>query len=447
MENAKSISLEEEESFRSDYLKSEKNSVVRHSLALNEFNQSFCSNDSASDNQFTFSVEHKTLPVTNQKKSGRCWIFSASNILREIIAKKAGIESMFEISQNFIAFYDKLEKSNFVMESVIDMIDKEPSDRKLMFVLQNGVGDGGQWDMYVNLVKKYGVCPKADMVETFQSSNTAESNSLLNSSLKKFAFEAQKLYKGGKSHSDIEKLKGEYLEKIYILLTDCYGVPPKSFDFEYKDSRGIYHIERMLNPKSFFDKYIGSAIDEYVSVINAPTKDKPYDKTYTIEYLGNVVGGKRVTHLNLRLARFKELIVSQLKGGDLVWFGADVSKYRAKQEGVWSDKSFDFKTPFGLDHRFEKAGMLDYFSSAMNHAMVLTGFDEKDGKIIRWKIENSWGEENGNKGFYIMSDSFFDSYVYQAAILRKYLSEEEKSALTAEPKLLEPWDPFGTLAD
>ncbi len=447
MKNPISISSSCLEGMEKDYSSSKKNTVIRHALSNSDLNTVCRSLDNEGDNQFTFSIDLKTLPVTNQKKSGRCWIFSASNLLREMIAKKAHIKDMFEISQNYIAFYDKLEKCNFVMESIIDLIDENPSDRKLDFILQNGVGDGGQWDMYVNLVKKYGVCPKASMVETNQSNFTMQSTSLINSSLRKFAAEAQKSYKADKDINKVEALKSEYLDKFYALLTSCFGVPPTKFDFEYVDEKGKYHIEKGYTPKSFFAKYIGDEIDDYVSVINAPTADKPFFKTYNIEYLGNVVGGKEVTHLNLPMERVKELIVKQLEAGDLVWFGSDVSKYGVRPEGYWDDKSYDFITPFGLDHKFDKADMLDYHSSSMNHAMVLTGVDIKEGKAIRWKVENSWGDELGSKGYFIMSDSFFDAYVYQAAIRKEFLSEKELAALKEKPVLLAPWDPFGTLAD
>jgi bleomycin hydrolase len=429
------------------YLQSEKDTVLRHALAVNKMSDTVTSLDGAKDNAFTFSLDLKTLPVTNQLHSGRCWIFSASNLLREMIAKKAGIKDMFEISQNYISFYDKLEKINFTLEAVISLLGNKPDERKLMFVLQNGVGDGGQWDMFVAIVKKYGVCPKAAFPETAQSNETRDSNTLINASIRKFAAEAQALYKQKGTLAEVRKLKEEYLVKLYALLTDSFGVPPEKFDFEYTDKDGIYHIEKDLTPESFFEEYIGASIDDYVSVINAPTADKPYNQTYQIELLGNVIGGKSVTHLNVSLDRFKEMIVSQLKDKELVWFGSDVSYFGKRDSGLWDDRTFDYQTAFGLSEIFSKKDMLDYHAAAMNHAMVLTGLDEKDGQIVRWKIENSWGEANGIKGMFMMSASFFDAFAFQAAILKKYLTVEELKALQKKPVLLPPWDPFGTLAD
>ena len=443
----KNLSLEQLQAQREDYLKDEKLAVVRHALSNTTFNNVFMSKDVGNDVDFTFSIEVPTLPVTNQMRSGRCWIFSASNVLREIIAKKCNIKGQFEISQNFIAYYDKLEKYNYHAEGIIELLLKGAphDDRKVAFLLA-GVGDGGQWQMFVELVKKYGICPKANFVETAQSSETMGSSRLCNSALRKFAADAYHSYEKDKNIEKLYELKAEYNKKIFNILTSSFGVPPQKFDFEYVDKDDKYHIEKDLTPKAFFDKYIGEQIDEFVSIIHAPTKDKEYGKTYSIEYVGNVVGGKPVTHLNVEFDRIEELIINTLKEGEIVWFGSDVGKFGDRENGVWDDNSFDYVTPFGVNQVFDKADMLDFYQSAMGHAMCITGVDIKDSRPIRWKIENSWGN-SGKDGFYLMSDSFFRSFVYQVAIRKKYLSEQELKALEQKPELLPPWDPFGTLAE
>ena len=443
----KAISYEDLSSYSKFYSSDKRSAVLRHALSKSELNNVISSLDAPSNLNFNFSIEVKTMPVTSQKRSGRCWIFSACNVLRESIAKKLGIKDMFEISQNYISYYDKFEKINFVMEGVISLLDEEISSRKNQFLLSSGVGDGGQWGMFVDLVKKYGIVPKSVFPETAQSEMTFPSNKIINASIRKFAYEARKIYNESHNIDSIYELKGEYLQKFYSLLTSCFGVPPAKFDFEYTDSQGKYHIEKDITPKQFFDKYVGDEIDEYVSLINAPTSDKDYYQTYQIELLGNVVGGKGVTHLNIPMERMKELIISQLQNGEIVWFGSDVSNYGDRVCGVWDDKVLDYSSAFDLDVKFDKAAMLDFYHSSMNHAMVITGVDIIEGKPTRWKIENSWGSEAGNKGYYIMSDSFFDLFVYQAAIKEKYLSDDEKKALKGDSILLAPWDPFGTLAD
>lgn len=188
-------------------------------------------------------------------------------------------------------------------------------------------------------------------------------------------------------------------------------------------------------------------LDEYVSIINAPTKDKPFNKSFTVKYLGNVAGGKKVTHLNLPMERMKELIIAQLKDNQIVWFGSDVSSYGDRPNGVWDDGLFDFKSLLDLDYKMDKGESLDYRASAMNHAMCITGVAIRDGKPTKWKIENSWGELNGKNGYYIMSDTWFNQYTYQAVVNKKYLTKEELDAYNAEPIELKPWDPMGSLAD
>lgn len=445
----KSIELDFLSKISKDYQSDKKHKIVRHALSSTAMNTVCTSLDKSEGTNFTFSIDIKTLPVCNQKHSGRCWIFSASTILREIINKKLNVKDQFEISQNFISYYDKLEKYNFYLQKVIELVNsgEKKDGRKMHFLLSSGVSDGGQWDMYISLIKKYGVCPKACFPETEQSNNTMFSSKLCNSALRKFASEIYQYKEEGKSEEDMLKLKEEYLTKIHALLTDCFGLPPKKFDYEYVDKDEVYHIEKNLTPLSFFNKYVGEEIDEYVSIINAPTKDKKYNQTYNIELVGNVIGGKDITHLNVSYERLEELIINQLKDGEIVWFGSDVSYYGNRNNGSWDISSYDYQTPFSLDFKYDKALMLESYNSAMNHAMVITGVNLIDDKPTRWKIENSWGDDIGHKGYFTISEEWFKYFTYQAAIKKKYLNDEELKALEKEPVLLPPWDPFGTLAD
>ena len=433
---------------REKYLQDPKNDVLRHALSATTFNDVFKSLDKAEDTQFVFSIDVPTLPVTNQKRSGRCWIFSASNVLREIIAKKCNIKGQFEISQNYIAYFDKIEKFNYFAQSLIELAEQgaKHDDRKVAFLLA-GVGDGGQWQMFVNLVKKYGIVPKSAFVETQQSSETMGSSQLCNAALREFASKAFKSWQTNKDHDKLMKLKEEFVDKIFNILTCSFGLPPQSFDFEYVDKNDKYHIEAGLTPLEFFNKYIGDDIDDFVSLIHGPTKDKKYNQTYSIEYVNNVLGGKPVTHINISFDRMEKAIISQLKDGEIVWFGSDVGKFGDRENGIWDTNAFDYRTPFGVDKVFDKADMLDFYQAAMNHAMCIVGVDLKKGKPVRWKIENSWGSESGNAGIYIMSEPFFRAFTFQAAVRKKYLLKEELEALEKAPKLLPPWDPFGTLAD
>ena len=430
--------------FENDFNSSKANKVAARAAQENGIFKASQNLQTKIDLDPTFSIEIDTGKVANQKQSGRCWMFSALNTMRHSIQENFKIKD-FELSQNYTNFWDKFEKSNWFFENVIATADKDLGDRKVAFLFATPQQDGGQWDMLSGIIEKYGIVPKSAMVETFQSSSTRESDMLINATIRQFAAKVSKLYEENKL-DEIKKEKERILQLSYNLLSNCFGVPPEKFDLEYVDKDENYHLERNLTPIEFFNKFIGSKIDEYQSVTNAPTKDKMFNKTFTVKYLGNVIEGKKVIHLNLEMKRLKELIISQLKNGEPVWFGSDVAFYRDRQRGIWDDNAFDYLSTFNLDLKTNKSDMLDYFISAMGHAMVITGVNLVDGKPTKWKIENSWGADNGFDGYYIMSDSFFDSFVYQAVILKKYLNEKELEALKEEPIELDPWDPMGTLA-
>ena len=392
-----------------------------------------------------FSLEIETLEVTNQQSSGRCWLFAALNVLRERIAKEKNLEA-FELSQSYLAFWDKFERCNYFLESMLETAGLPTDDRTVAHILSTGVHDGGQWDMFVNVVRKYGVVPKDVFDETYQSSHTAAMNRVLNQSLKACAVRLRAMAAAGEDEDALQAEKESMLGRIYGFLCSCYGEPPASFDFEYVDKDKAYHIEKGLTPLGFCAKYVGDLLDRTVSIIHAPTQDKPYHKTYTVRFLGNVVGGGDVRHLNLTLDEFKGAILRQLEAGKVVWFGSDVGKYGERTLGLWDDGSYDYELLTGLELGLSKADGLDYGFSAMNHAMVITGVNLESGRPTRWKIENSWGDKNGQKGYYVCSDSWFDRFVYQAAVEREYLGDLAPLA-DQTPVVLAPWDPMGTLAD
>lgn len=439
----KSVAIEKIKKYNENYLKNEKNKIMQNVLFENEITQSVRVHDQVKYDQHKFTIDIPTMRCTNQKSSGRCWIFAALNVLRELVAKKCGIDD-FELSQNYVAFFDKFEKINFLLEAILELKDVNYDDRTLSHLLSIGVQDGGQWDMFVSIIKKYGLAPKMAMEETFQSSNTRSMNYVINVTIRKFAAFVQK---NAKDEKLIEEEKEKVLAKLYEFLCIGFGRPVEKFDFEYVDKEKKYHLDEDLTPKSFMEKYVGNILDDYVSVINAPTLDKPFNEMYTVKYLGNVIGGNEIRYLNLPIEEFKELCLKQLKDNEVVWFGSDCGKFGDRIEGVWDDKAFDYKTAFDLDLDVNKGDMLDYHISAMNHAMVITGVAFKGENVTKWKIENSWGTDRANAGYYLMSDSWFDRFVFQAVINKKYLSKEQLNLLKKDPIKLEPWDPMGTLAD
>lgn len=426
--------------FASDYASNSLNKVARHALQNNDINSAADVMEASGALKNRFSIDIKTLPVANQKQSGRCWIFSGLNVLREITANKLNLEA-FEFSQNYTAFYDKLEKANFYLETVIELRDKPWDDRTLFFVNQLAIQDGGQWDMLVANIEKYGLVPQDVMPETYASSHTHTLNTLLSRRLRKFSMDVRNV-----KEEAIADLKEKALSDIYTMLCSSFGVPPQNFSFEYVDKDKKYYNIKDLTPQKFFKEYVNIDFNDYISLINSPRKETPFFETFTVKYLGSVVG-KPVKYLNIPMADLKAAVIAQLKDQQVVWFGSDCGKFGDRKGGYWAPESFDFESLFNVDFSLTKEETLYSGESAMNHAMVITGVNLENEVPTKWKIENSWGEDIANKGYFVGSDEWFNRYVYQAVVHKKYLSEEAKKAFLKKPKELEPWDPMGTLAN
>ncbi|AYW46742.1 C1 family peptidase [Tetragenococcus koreensis] len=431
--------------FAADFKDNKKQQVVQNAVTKNGISNSAENLAAQSNNVPVFSIDLKTGNVANQKQSGRCWMFAALNTFRHKILDHFDLKD-FELSQNYTNFWDKYEKSNYFYENILATADQEVTSRKVAFLLATPQQDGGQWDMMVSLFNKYGVVPKAAMPESSNSSNSRDLNNYLNKKLRKDAATLRQLVADGASESDIQTKRETMLQEVYNLLAISLGTPPTVFDFEYRDEEKEYHIDRDLTPKSFYDKYVGVDLDNYVSIINAPTEDKPYNKSYTVEMLGNVVGGKQVKYLNADMESFKKLAIAQLEQGESVWFGCDVGQSSNRQGGIMALDVYDMNELFDVDFTTTKAQRLDYGESLMTHAMVLTGVDIVDGKSTKWKVENSWGDKVGDKGFFVASDAWMDEYTYQIVVRKDLLTDEQLAAYEKEPTVLAPWDPMGALA-
>ncbi len=397
---------------------------------------------------YSFSVDLKQGSITNQQHSGRCWLFSALNTFRFEIIKRWNLED-FELSQNYLFFWDKIERSNYFLESVLST-KYEPVDGRLYSFLNSvPIGDGGQWDMMANLVRKYGVVPKAAYQDSANSINSGVFNQYVTSLLREDAISLRRLAAGGAGTDSLRAAKADMLRDIYRMLCIALGEPPVTFDVTMTDKEGKVYQEFGTDGREFFRKYVGLNIDDYVSLVNAPTDDKPMERTYTVKYLGNVVDGREVRYLNLPLERFKEAVARQLKDGHPVWFGCDCSKFALREEGIYDRAAANVEQLCGISLHFSKGERLMYGESSMNHAMVFLGVNlDENGRPDRWRIENSWGKEAGaNGGYFIASDAWFDEFVYQVAVRKQYLEENDRRLLGLEPIRLEPWDPLGALAD
>ena len=420
--------------------------AMENAISHNGLLTSLEKRSSAVENTPVFSLDLTKDKVSDQKASGRCWMFAALNTFRHKMIAGFQLED-FELSQAHTFFWDKYEKSNWFLEQMLATADQELTSRKVKFLLDTPQQDGGQWDMVVSLFEKYGVVPKSVYPESISSSNSRELNQILNKLLRQDAQILRELVAAGANLAELQAKKEELLQEVFNFLAMNLGLPPRQFDFSYRDKDNNFHSESGLTPQAFFKKYVDLKLDDYVSIINAPTADKPYGKSYTVEMLGNVVGSKPVRYLNVEMDRLKELAIAQMQAGETVWFGSDVGQSSNRKAGIMADGMYDFTSSMDIQLTQDKAGRLDYSESLMTHAMVLTGVDlDENGKAKKWKVENSWGEKVGDKGYFVASDSWMDEYTYQIVVRKEFLTEAELAAYEAEPIVLAPWDPMGALA-
>lgn len=423
-----------------------KYAAIENAISHNGLLASLEKRSAAVENTPVFSLDLTKDKVSDQKASGRCWMFAALNTFRHKMIANFQLED-FELSQAHTFFWDKYEKSNWFLEQVLATADQELTSRKVKFLLDTPQQDGGQWDMVVSLFEKYGVVPKSVYPESISSSNSRELNQILNKLLRQDAQILRELRAEGAESAELQTKKEELLQEVFNFLAMNLGLPPRQFDFAYRDKDNHFHSESGLTPLTFYQKYVDLKLDDYVSIINAPTADKPYGRSYTVEMLGNVVGSKPVRYLNVEMDRLKELAIAQMKAGETVWFGSDVAQSSNRKAGVMAEGMHDFTASMDIRLTQDKAGRLDYSESLMTHAMVLTGVDlDENGKAKKWKVENSWGEKVGNKGYFVASDAWMDEYTYQIVVRKEFLTAAELAAYEAEPLVLSPWDPMGALA-
>ena len=383
--------------------------------------------------------------VANQKKSGRCWLFAALNLFRAGARTKMGLKQ-FEFSQNHAMFWDKLERVNHFLAGVVDTAAEPVDSRLVSFLLADVMNDGGQWNMAVNVFTKHGVVPQEVMPETDSSSDTGAMNHSLQTLLRRGARDLRGLVADGADTEALAKARDGVVADAHRVLCTHLGTPPASFDWQWRDDGDTFHRDGTLTPQQFFDRYVTIPVREYVCLVDDPRTEHPKGSTLTISHLGNVVGGDRVLYLNTEVSVMKRLAMEAVLAGEPVWFGCDVGQQMLRKEGLWAADLLDLAGTYGVDLAMDKQERVRFGESLMTHAMLLTGVDVVDGAPRRWRVENSWGEETGDKGFYTMDDPWFGEYVFEVAVRASALPEELRAALGAEPLELPAWDPMGALA-
>jgi len=393
----------------------------------------------------TFSTKLDDWTATAQKASGRCWLFAGLNLLRAGAMKKMKMKD-FEFSQNWPLFWDKLEKANHFLEAIIETADRPVDDRTVAFLLAQPISDGGQWNMFVNIIDKYGLVPKSAMPETESSSNTGAMNQLLVAKLRQGAHTLRERKANGASLERLRATKNVILTVVHRILKIHLGDPPETFDWQWRDKDEAFHRDENMTPRAFAKKYVTLPVGEYVCLVNDPRATSPMGRTFTVEYLGNVVGGSQVVYLNVDISLIKSIAQKTLAAGEPVWFGCDVGKEMERDAGLWDAHLHDYEGIYGTNFQLDKASRLEYGASSMTHAMVFTGVDVVKNAPRRWRVENSWGTDRGNKGFFLMNDSWFDEHMFEIAARKKYLPQKLVKALAEPPIVLPAWDPMGSLA-
>ena len=391
-----------------------------------------------------FSTHLDSWIATNQKKSGRCWAFAGLNLLRIGSIKKLKVKS-FELSQNYLMFWDKFEKSNWFLEAMIETADRHYDDRTVHYLLAKPSHDGGQWNMFADLVKKYGLVPQNIMPETESSSNSGLMNQALKEELVQAAIQIRHMKKDGESDAGCRQYKQNILTTIYRILCIHLGTPPTTFDWQWMDKDRKFNRDGEHTTHSFAEQYLSLDLSDYYCLVNDPRNE--YGKTYTVDYLGCVKEGAKVTYLNVDIELMKSITQQTLEEGEAVWMGCDVSKQLSQKFALWDKDLFDYGSVYDSPRNMTKADRLRHRQSQMTHAMLFTGVDVLNGKPRCWRVENSWGVKSGHKGFYQMNDNWFDEYMLEIAAHKKYIPAELLKAFDEEPTLLPAWDPMGALAE
>ncbi len=388
---------------------------------------------------FHFSNKIDIKGITNQKSTGRCWMFAGYNVLRFHVIKKFKLNK-FELSQNYGMFYDKLEKANLFLEGIIETAKNPLLSREVDYWLENPIPDGGQWNMVVALVEKYGVVPKEVMPETYNSSHSGTMNRLLSKLLRKDAVVLRKLVKSGTNEKKIERTKVEMLKDVYRLLVYFLGIPPQEFEYRYETSDKKLSPLKKYTPQSFYKEFIGLNLNDYVMLYNAP--HIAYWKLYAIKYDKDMVDRNDMTFVNLPIEELKNLAMKSIVSGEPVRFGCDVGKEFDGKKGFLLPQIHDYEALLKVDFNMSKKERILYRQSIPTHAMVLTAVDIQNGKPVKWLIENSWGAKSGRNGFLVMKDEWFEPYVFEVVVNKRFVPQKILNVLKQKPVVLPPWDPM-----
>lgn len=427
--------------FRKENANSQSARALRNALAGTSINQlaTSASNPDATDTYFTNEVPSKG--ITDQKSSGRCWLFTGLNVMRAKAIKQFGLGD-FQFSQSYSFFYDQLEKSNLFLQAVIDNAKKPMDDKLVDWLFHNPLSDGGTFCGVIDVVSKYGLVPADVMPESYNANNTSRMASIISLKLREYGLTLRKMVAKGEKHATIEKKKTEMLGSIYHILSICLGEPVQQFTWTMKDASGKPISTKQYTPQSFYQEVVGKDLkNSYVMLMNDPSR--PYHKTYTIDMDRHSYDGLQWTYINLPIDEIKPLAIASIKDSTMMYFSCDVGKYYDSKSGVLSLKNYDYESLFNTTFPMTKAERIQTFASASSHAMTLMAVDLDDkGNARKWMVENSWGASAGYKGHLIMTDEWFNEYMFRVVVDKKYVPTSVLNLMKQTPTKLPAWDPL-----
>ncbi len=386
-----------------------------------------------------FSNRVKSSGVTNQQSSGRCWLFTGLNVIRPIVMENKGMSS-FKFSQAYLFFYDQLEKSNLFLEGIIATKDKPIDDKRVQWLIKNPITDGGQWTGLVDLVEKYGAVPADVMPESYQADNTSHMGRLIKLKLREDALAIRKMAKDGAKDKAIAETKATMLNDIYRILALSLGEPIQEFEWRYKDADGKVTELKKYTPKSFYKEFVNVDLNDYIMFMNDPSR--PYDALYEIDYDRHTYDGGNWKYINLEADKIKQFAKASILDNKAMYFSCDVGKQLDSKKGYLNLNNFDYASLLGVSFGMDKTQRIATYASGSSHGMTMVGVDINDnGDITKWLIENSWGQA-GYKGHLIMSDEWFNEYMFRLVINKKYIDAKTLKILESKATLLPPWDPM-----
>lgn len=435
------ISQEMLKKIRQQQVENASTKALRNALAGTDINTlaKVAGNPAATDTYMSNTV--KSSGISDQKSSGRCWLFSGLNVMRANMIAKYGLGS-FMLSQNYLFFYDQLEKSNLFLQAIIDNASKSMDDRMVDWLFHNPLSDGGTFCGVQDLVMKYGVVPAEVMPENYNSNNTSRMSSILKLKLRQYGLELRSMAAEGKKAKAMGERKTEMLATIYRILAVCLGEPPSQFAWAMRNKDGKIVERGTYTPLSFYKKFVGKdLVESYVMLMNDPTR--PYYKTYTVDMDRHTYDGHNWTFLNMPMADIKQIAIASIKDSTMMYMSCDVGKQYDSKTGVLSVNNFDYASLFDTDFPMTKAERISTFASASSHAMTLMGVDlDENGRPLKWQVENSWGPSSGYKGHLIMTDEWLDEYLFRLVVEKKYVPEATLELMKQKPIVLPAWDPL-----